>query len=153
MHAFVEHGGYGGWTGQPVDDAAKIRSHVAMPVRRRRHVSPRPQGAAVQRIAQVHGLEWQGHFQKLLQLRQAAFIVLAPAGNGEDDVIVVKTVGASVSMQSVGHDIAGTGSSFLLNSSGVFVTLPRPMFVLARSSLYPRRSRIGATTFSSPFSS
>ena len=57
-------------------------------------------------IADVHGLERQRHFQELLKLGNAAFIIFAAAGAGEDDVIVAKAFGVPVAMQSVGHRTA-----------------------------------------------
>ena len=135
MYPVVEDRGDRCRRGQTVDDAAKIGSHVALPVRGRRHVAPRAQRATVERVAQVHRLERESHFQELFQLRHAALVVLAAAWYGENDIVVVKAFRTAVSMESVRHDIAGTGSSFLPDSSGAFVTLPNPMFVLARSSL------------------
>src|SRR2546427_2458778 len=55
------------------------------------------------------------------------------------------TLFRSVSMQSVGHDIAGTGSSFLFDSSLVLVTLPSPILVLARSSLDRKSTRLNSS--------
>ena len=71
-----------------------------------------PQRAAVARIAQVHRLERQRHLQELLQLRDAALVVLAAAGDGEDHVIVVKAFGVAEAVQCVGH--FRTTSSFWL---------------------------------------
>src|SRR3954454_11479057 len=75
VYAVVENGGDRGRRGEAVDDALEIGSHIALPVRRRRHVAAWTQSAAIERIAHVYRLERERHFQELLELRQAALIV------------------------------------------------------------------------------
>src|SRR5205807_4373573 len=112
-----------------------------------------PQCTTVNRVAQVHGIERQGHLEKLFQFRHGTFIVLTAARNGENHVIIVKAFRVAETMQRIGHGylMALAGSPFF-TSTGL-VILPSPILVFARSNRYPRRSRMGATTSSSPFSS
>ena len=64
----------------PSITARKSRRHVAIPVRGRYACRDRPQRAAVDGIANIHGLERQRHFQKLLQLGHAALSFLPRLG-------------------------------------------------------------------------
>src|ERR1051326_4348426 len=95
------------------------------------HVTAWPQRAAVNGIAHIDGLERQRHFQKLLQLRHTALVVLAFAGDRKDDVIVVKAFGVAVPMKGVCHAVTFSGFSVPM----MLVIRPSPTFVLARSSL------------------
>src|SRR5205823_1687251 len=138
VDAVVEDSGDGGGGGQAVDDTSVVGGHVAVPVRGRRHVPARTERASIERIAHVDRLKRQRHFEKLLELGQASLVILSPAGDCEDHVIVVEALGVAVAMKCVGHDVyraAATGSSFLLLSSGVLLTLPSPILVFARARL------------------
>src|SRR5262249_54904585 len=77
---------------------AEIWRRLTMPVRGRVHAARGAERASVNGISKIDGLERQSHFQKLLQLRNAALVVFATAGNGKDDVIVVKALCVTVSM-------------------------------------------------------
>ena len=115
VHAVVENGGDGCWSGEAVDDATEVGRHVALPVRRRRHVPPWAERAAIQRIAHVDRLIGQRHFEKLLELGQAPLVVLAAARDGKDNVVVEKAGGVAVSMESVRHRaLPGGGGNRLL---------------------------------------
>ncbi len=58
---------------------------------------------AMNRIAQIDGLERNRELQESLELRQRVLIVAALAAHGEDDVIVAETFRVPEAMQSVGH--------------------------------------------------
>src|ERR1700737_4459641 len=99
-------------------------------------------------ITNVYRIKRQRHLEKLFQLGHTVQVILAVAGTGEHDIVVVKTFRIAVTMECVGHRISPAGRSFTFSAE--FVILPNPVFVFARSNLYPRRFKIGPKTFSLP---
>src|SRR5882724_3341199 len=108
-----------------------MRLNVAMPMRCDGLVSGRPDRAAMRGIPYVHWLERKSHLQEPLQLGNAALVVLALARACEHDVVVLKALGVSVAMQSIGHRTAAPALGGLATA---LVIRPRPVFVLALSS-------------------
>src|ERR1700733_14596336 len=106
------------------------------------------------RVPDVNRIEGKRQLEKLLQLRQAIDLIPAIAGSSENNIVVREALCAAVTMESIGHRGCSIGSAVVsgLTTLGL-VILPSPIFVLARSILYPSRSRMGATTFSAPCSS
>src|SRR5580704_18457441 len=104
------------------------------------------------RVPDVNRIEGKRQLEKLLQLRQAIDFVPAIAGCCKNNVVVREAFCTPVTMESIGHRGCSIGSAVVsgLTTPGL-VILPSPIFVLARSILYPSRSSIGATTFSSPW--
>src|SRR5450432_4051307 len=145
--SIVKYRRRGGGRIQALDDGPEIRLCVAAPVRQRAHRPGWTQRSSVPRIAQVDWAELQGHFQELPQPGNSILVVFSPAAHGKHDKIVAKAGRIAVSMQGVGHLVTTSEDRA---SAGRLVIRPSPVLVLARSNLYPSRSRMGASTWSSP---
>src|SRR5215471_3457833 len=89
--AIVEHSSRGGGCIVARDHSVKVRSHFALPMRERIHRPGRTERAAMTGVPEVDRMEPARDLQKLFQLGDGVFVILAPAGNGEYHVIVAKT--------------------------------------------------------------
>src|SRR5258707_8433263 len=125
-----------------IDDGLEIGRRFPAQMAQRVEAPRRPQRPAVPGIAQVHRLILHRDLQELPQRLQRPLIVFSFCRDGEHHVVVAETLGIAKAVKCVGHTLTRPFSA----SSPALDTRPIPVLVLARSSLYPRLSRMGATT-------
>src|SRR5688572_28006017 len=99
LYAVVENSGDRGDMRQTLNDRIEIGGHIAAPMRGRRHILARTQSAAIPGIAKIHRTEGGGEPQELAQLLEGALVVLALAGDRENNEIVLKRGSRTESMQ------------------------------------------------------